>query len=151
VAEAVRLKPAQIRCDKKKCTNCMSGEAVCSERRWGMSAPSRARPRINVDVLSGEYAAEYCLKCGNDQCAPAHPEEAIEFGNQLRGWPVDDVLCTGLGECIEPCPFDAIGLDQITGLAEERDPCMGKIWCVEICPPVALLVKGRDEEAGNGK
>ena len=151
MAEKVRVKPVRIHWDKKKCTNCLSCVVVCSERHTGMSAPSRARLRIHVDVLDGDYSAEYCRQCRNALCAAACPEEAIQFDDQLRAWLVDDDLCTGCGECVEPCPFDAIWLDPITGLAAKCDLCLGKTRCVEICPPEALSVKGRDEEAGDGK
>ena len=147
MAEKVRVKPVRIHWDKKKCTNCLSCVIVCSERHFGMSAPSRARIRVNVDVLSGEYDAQYCRQCRNAPCAEACPEEAIQFDDELRAWLVDDELCTGCGDCVEACPFDACWLDPVTGLSIKCDLCEGKTRCVEICPPNALSVKGREEAA----
>ena len=149
MSETVRVKPVRIHWDKGTCTNCMSCVVVCSERQTGMSAPSRARIRIPVDVLSGDYSAQYCRQCGNAPCATACPEEAIRFDRQLRAWLVDEELCTGCGECVEPCPFDAIWLGPVTGLAIKCDLCRGATWCVEACPTSSLTVRGRAEEVGD--
>ena len=144
--EVTRIKPIRLHWDKNRCTDCMSCTVVCSERHLGMSAPSRSRIRIHVDVLGGGHRAEYCRQCRNALCAADCPDEAIGFDDQLRAWLVDDDLCTGCGLCVEACPFDAIWLDPDTGLAVKCDLCLGATRCVEIYPPNALVLKGQTDE-----
>ena len=146
MSKSARVKPAAIHWDKKKCTDCLSCVVVCAERHTGMSAPSRSRIRMLVDLLGGDHTAEYCRQCKKAPCVDACPEEAIQFDEQLRAWLVDEGLCTGCGLCIEACPFDAIWLDQSTGLATKCDLCLGAVRCVEICPANALVVLGVTEE-----
>ncbi len=142
MSETVHAKPVRIHWDKNKCTTCMSCVVVCAERHTGMSALSRSRIQIRVDLPGGDYTAEYCRQCKNAPCAAACPEEAIQFDERLRTWLVDEDVCTGCGQCIEACPFNAIQLDPTTGLAAKCDLCLGATRCVEICPANALVVKG---------
>ena len=142
-------RPVRIRWDADACTACMSCVVVCSERHIGMSAPSRARIRVIFDALDGDRAAEYCRQCANAPCAQACPENAIQYNCEIRAWLVDDRLCTGCGDCVEGCPFDAIRVDSITGKAIKCDLCKGATRCVEICPANALSVRGVDREDGD--
>jgi carbon-monoxide dehydrogenase iron sulfur subunit len=142
MSEPNRVKPRRIQWGKDPCTHCMSCVVTCSERHTGMSAPSRARLRIIVDLLGDEYAAQYCRQCAKAPCAVACPERAIEFDQQLRAWMVDIDLCNCCGQCMEVCPFDAIWLDREHGWAIKCDLCQGSTRCVEICPSGALEVIG---------
>ena len=148
--KTTKKKPVRIHWDRAACTTCMSCVVVCSERHTGTSAPSRARLRIHVDVLGADYDASYCRQCGNAPCAAVCPVEAITFDEELRAWLLDEDLCTGCGECVEACPFDAIWLDPISGLAFKCDLCSGAARCVEVCPSNALTLKGLGKESVDG-
>jgi Fe-S-cluster-containing hydrogenase component 2 len=63
---------------------------------------------------------------------------------------VDEGHCTGCGECVEACPFDAIWLDPISRLAVKCDLCRGAARCVEICPAGALSLVGYEREGNDG-
>ena len=139
--EIMSVRPLRIDWDKAKCTNCMSCAVVCSERHTGMSVPSRSHIRILVNLLGGDYAAEYCRQCQAAPCAVACPTEAIQFDEQVRAWRVDDSLCVACGACVEACEYGAIRLDPVTGLASKCDLCLGAYRCVEICPTAALSVR----------
>ena len=141
MSEPVSVKPVRIHWEKEKCTTCMSCMVVCAERHTGMSAPSRSRIRILVDLMGTDYTAEYCRQCKKAPCVAACPEEAIRFDERLRAWLVDESLCTGCGQCIEACPFNAMHLNPTTGMATKCDLCLGATRCVEICPADALTVK----------
>ena len=150
MAQAVKVNPVRIRWDKKACTGCLSCVVVCSERHFGMSAPSRARIQVLVDPLGGELDARWCRQCKNAECAEACPENAIEYDEELRAWLVDDELCIGCGLCVEACPFEAIRLDPFTDIAIKCDLCKGATRCVEICPANAISVRGREENPDAG-
>jgi Fe-S-cluster-containing hydrogenase component 2 len=114
---------------------------VCSERHTGMSAPSRSHIHILVDLLRGDYAADYCRQCQPAPCAAACPTEAIRLDGQARAWLVDESLCVACGACVEACAYRAIRLDAVSGLAAKCDLCLGASRCVEICPTAALSVR----------
>ena len=145
------VKPVRIHWVKAKCTNCLSCVVVCSERNTGMSAPSRARIRIHVELLGSDYSADYCRQCANAPCAAVCPEEAIQFDDTLRAWIVDIDQCTGCAECVQACPFEAMWLDSVVGKAIKCDLCGGTMRCVEICPSDALVVRGQPREVRDGK
>lgn len=143
MSETNKVRPVSIGWDRGRCTGCLSCVVVCSERRTGTSAPSRARIRVLVDPLGGELDARYCRQCKNALCAEACPEDAIGYDRDLRAWQVEGKLCIGCGMCVEACPFEAIWLDTASGTAIKCDLCMGDTWCVEVCPTQALSVRGR--------
>lgn len=131
---------------------CLSCMVVCSERHTGMSAPSRARIRLLVDLLGGtDDVMQYCRQCRKAPCAAACPVGAIQFDQQTRAWLVDEPLCDGCGQCIEACPFEAIWLDPVTERAIKCDLCGGAAWCVVACPAGALTVREREKGEDDGK
>jgi anaerobic carbon-monoxide dehydrogenase iron sulfur subunit len=148
---ANQVEPLGLHWDDDACTGCLSCTIVCSERHTGQSAPSRARVRISVDLLTAEHTAAYCRQCRKAACAQACPVEAIQFDPQVRAWLVDEARCTGCGACVEACPFQAIWCDPLTELAIKCDLCQGATRCVEICPSNALSLRGRTEEASDGR
>lgn len=53
--------------------------------------------------------------------------------------------CLGLGECVAACKFDAIYMDEITGLPVVKDNCIACGACVTSCPRniIELRNKGK--------
>ncbi|MCL6429268.1 MAG: 4Fe-4S dicluster domain-containing protein [Anaerolineae bacterium] len=143
------MRPRRLRLDDGTCIGCMSCVVVCAERHNLRSSLSRSRIRVEVDTLSARHMSRYCRQCVHAPCATACPVQAIEFDEQLGVWMVDAGRCTGCGACVEACPFGAVWLDPVDGVALKCDLCLGRAWCVEVCPPRALSVVGRDEEAEN--
>ena len=104
--------PIHIEWDKVQCSNCLSCVIVCAERHTGTSAPSRARIRIQVDLLLGnDVTAQYCRQCEDAPCAEACPEEAITFDGSVRAWLVDEEKCLACAACVDACPYEAIVVD----------------------------------------
>ena len=133
--------PVHIDWDQTKCSNCMSCVVVCAERHTGMSAPTRARIRIFVDLLTNnEVTAQFCRQCADAACAEACPEAAIAFDEATRAWLVDEEKCIACAACVEACPYFAIQLDPVTDVATKCDLCGGLVRCVEICAPKALVL-----------
>jgi heterodisulfide reductase subunit A-like polyferredoxin len=57
---------------------------------------------------------------------------------------VDPDLCTGCGQCVELCPFDAIELDAANEKAMVRlEQCYGCGVCRAACPAEALALEPR--------
>ena len=57
--------------------------------------------------------------------------------------------CTGCQECMEPCPFDAIGFDQDGNRAViDFDRCMGCGVCEGVCPVQAITLKAAPSKGG---
>ena len=135
------VQPIRIHWDRNLCTGCTLCVVVCSERHTGQSAPSRARIRVLIDPLGSDIGAKYCRQCKNAPCSEVCPNEAIRYDSEVRAWLVSDELCTGCGDCLEACPFEAIWLDVATGEAIKCDLCMGATRCVEVCPADALSVR----------
>ena len=131
---------AQLCWDQVLCSSCMSCVVVCAERHTGTSAPSRSHIRITLGTFDGQVSAEYCRQCVGAACAAACPVEAISFDDELHFWRVDVALCISCGDCVDACPFQAIRLDGVTGVAAKCDLCLGTVRCVEICPTQALIL-----------
>ena len=116
-----------------------------------MSALSRALLKMLFDALGGDRTAEHCRQRGTAPCAAACPEEAIRCDAEVRAWLVDEESCTGSGERVEPCPFDAMRMDNVTGKALKCDSRLGAMRCVEIRPVSAISVRGRKAEVSDGE
>ena len=140
---AMAVRPAHVQWDKALCSNCLSCVIVCAERHTGTSAPSRARIRIQVDLLLGnDVTAQYCRQCEDAPCAEACPEEAITLDGSVRAWLVDEEKCLACAACVDACPYEAIVVDPVNDTAAKCDLCGGAVRCVEICPPKALVLVG---------
>lgn len=75
--------------------------------------PPSGLPLATIAAHCLAETGAYCRTCG-DAC----PEAAIRFLLQPRGRAradVDDARCTGCGDCLPPCPVDAIQLTPRDG------------------------------------
>jgi len=59
---------------------------------------------------------------------------------------LDRELCNLCGACVDPCPFDALSMDDST-VERSWELCMGCGVCVEKCPTQAMTLV-RDEKKG---
>lgn len=55
--------------------------------------------------------------------------------------------CLGLGDCVVSCDFDAIHMDEVTGLPVVNDKCVACGACVKACPRhiIELRPKGKKD------
>ena len=56
---------------------------------------------------------------------------------------INQELCIGCGNCIEPCPVDAITVDDIAKV--NRDLCLGCGICAGVCPEEAIKLHLRED------
>ncbi len=95
-----------------------------------------------------------CTAC--DLCYPACPQQihisevigalrqlALEAGytSPLETVTVDPILCSGCGNCVEVCPYDALHLTSWGSMrisTVDHNRCMGCGNCVAACPNKAI-------------
>lgn len=87
---------------------CVSLEATRLSRKI------KGAEHISMNAASGYrvvHDAAVCKRCG--ECARICPFEAIEVGDETRGYRED--LCMGCGLCVEKCPQGALSLTLSEG------------------------------------
>jgi tetrathionate reductase subunit B len=135
--------------DLNKCTGCESCVIACKARN--RTAPGLFLTKV-IEVESPPsypftlyFKSTQCNQCENPPCVSACPEKAtykLENGIVVTDWS----RCTGLGNCVQACPYGARLLDPRFGnKADKCDFCLDRIErglppaCVEHCPPGARL------------
>lgn len=150
--------------DLDRCVGCHSCVVACKEEKGTPVGLSLMRveqvgPEGEFPQLSMYYLPIVCQQCERPVCASACPRGAITFG--AHGVvSVDADRCTGCGDCVEACPYQAIFLDSVAGVARTCDLCASLLdtgrqpACVAACCAKALRVVEEDESrptrAGTG-
>jgi carbon-monoxide dehydrogenase iron sulfur subunit len=107
----------------------------------GLYGKRRARISLLRDFLKGEYTIFVCRQCTKAPCIPACPVDARVRDEKTGAVLTDFETCTGCGECVDACPFDAVWLHPVTQKAISCDLCGGDPQCVIDCPADALIYK----------
>lgn len=98
-------------------------------------------PQIAVIRCSGSKvnAPQKTNYDGPATCAFAHNLSSGESGCPYG--------CLGCGDCVAACNFDAIYMDEVTGLPVVKDNCVACGACVEACPRniIELRNKGKKD------
>ncbi len=106
----------------------------------GLEAASVA-PQIAVVRCNGtkENAVKKVAYDGATTCQFAHALFSGESGCPHS--------CLGLGDCVFACEFDAIEIDEVTGLPVVNDNCVACGACVTACPRsvIELRPKGKKD------
>ncbi len=103
-----------------------------------MDMPSGKYPELSM-----HYRPEVCNHCQNPLCLPACPTDAISKTDEGIIL-VDYETCTGCGECVDACPYDAPKLDNTKGVAMMCTLCAHRLekglepFCVKCCPTNAI-------------
>ena len=90
-------------------------------------------------------AAVACQGYG-DHCAPKAEYQGIQdcVAASLvdNGTKACSYACLGLGTCVRACPFDAIHIDPVKGIAVvDKEKCQGCKKCVAACPQHVLSMQ----------
>jgi carbon-monoxide dehydrogenase iron sulfur subunit len=129
--------------DNKVCTGCHVCVLVCSYVHTGEFNMKRSAISVSTEgMLPGKVSV--CQQCQKAPCIDVCPENAIKkYENVIL---LDREKCSGCGECIKACPFDAIFIDVMDRLARKCDLCGGATRCVEYCAKGAISLKGASNE-----
>jgi len=127
---------------KNKCVGCEICTMICNYTQVQTTGLEEGNIKIlrNYPKLTDPlFKAYVCLHCNNAKCIEACvPGALYKEGTQVE---LDRDLCTGCGDCVSACPFDAIWISPLDGKAHKCDLCKGNPKCVEWCPHDALEMK----------
>ncbi len=90
------------------------------------------------------FLPRLCNHCGNAPCIEECKEKAL-YRNQDGVVVLNSSNCIGCRMCIEKCPYNAIGVNSVTGQMEKCDFCYERITkgfppvCVQSCMGGALM------------
>jgi len=115
------------------CTGCKSCMLICSFAHTDAFRYDDARLRVAKDESRGQSSPLVCRNCEDSPCILACPVEAIRREPQNQWVLLDEGACTGCGDCVEACPFQAIHLHADHGMAIKCDFCGGDPQCVKVC------------------
>ena len=108
---------------------------VCSLQQTGEFNLKRSSIRVATEALM-PAKIYVCQQCKEAPCVDACAEHALsKFVECVE---LDRSKCSGCGDCVDACPFDAIHIDVADGLARKCDLCGGVPVCVEHCQKRAL-------------
>ncbi len=130
--------------DTGDCVGCSACEVACKQEhnlpvgpRWIRVYPDSS-PGIDGKPQF-RYIVTHCMHCSHPLCKDACPVEAItkrEDGIVL----IDEELCIGCKDCIEPCPLGVMQFDEQKGVVQKCDLCVDRLdrglqpACVAVCP-----------------
>lgn len=139
--------------DMASCTGCGACSIACKDRAGLPDELDMLRVEAHEKGVYPApklyYRVIHCFHCDQPVCAEVCPVEAIsKEENGLTAINAEE--CTGCGECVEACPFDAI-IMLPEGVAAKCDGCADEIargWdptCVRACPMRALRYGAVDD------
>lgn len=145
--------------DTARCTGCHTCSIACKDRAGLPDELDWLRVEEHETGICPETTLSFrvirCFHCEAPPCVEICPSQAI--ARDERGFVVlDREKCTGCGECIDACPFEAIVL-QPDGVASKCDGCVDEMaegrepTCVRACPMRALSCTLREKAQVEGR
>ncbi len=99
-------------------------------------------------VSNNQNNVYYICNCCTCSCGVLRGMVDLGIANVVARSPfinrVDEDLCTGCGECLDACQFNALSVDGVAQVQEMR--CAGCGVCVQFCQPGALHLERRAGE-----
>lgn len=144
--------------DLERCTGCRSCEVACkTEHRLGSDMFRNRIQFLELDGLDGrprlDLVFAVCQQCERPACVRACASTPKAISKHLLDGvvEVDWKLCTGCGECVKACPYNAISIDFRSQKAEKCNLCPERREagfqpaCVSVCPTRALACGPADQ------
>lgn len=117
--------------DLQRCVGCDACTVACKQEHdlpigltW--NPVLTVGPVGSFPELSACYFPKQCMHCDNAPCIEACPTGAMvksEDGLVL----INNSDCNGCSLCVDACPYDAVSVSSITGLAEKCTFCSHRI------------------------
>jgi Fe-S-cluster-containing hydrogenase component 2 len=136
----------RIQIDAERCAGCRLCEMVCSFHHEARFSPSLSRVTVIKEDKHGLDYPVFCHQCDHCPSIAACPSGALA-NPELGVIHVDLDACTGCGDCVDACVFDAIKFHNSKPLI--CDLCGGEPVCVDRCPTKALTFMDSEEGFGN--
>lgn len=124
--------------NEELCTDCRICQLVCSARHAGFYSKRLARIRKMAGVIPDTTTTFVCRNCSDAPCVAACPAGALLQPGAEGLVTLAADLCTGCAICVDECPYEAVWLNEETGLAYKCDLCGGSPACLERCPTEAI-------------
>ena len=127
--------------NERICTGCRTCEFACAFQQKQSFHYDVSLIRIRKSrVEEGFFQVAVCRHCPAAPCIRECPVEAISKNPQSGLVAIDSSTCTGCGQCVAVCPWNAPVLTLNAGTANLCDLCNGNPLCVKFCQPGALTV-----------
>ena len=130
------------------CTGCQACGVACAQENGTDRATPRTLTAVHEVTVDGApriaLLPRLCQHCAEAPCIAACPVGASRRRQDGIVW-IDAAACTGCGDCVRACPYDARRLDPRSGTADACNFCAHRIdagllpACVEMCPGGALV------------
>jgi len=134
--------------DHARCIGCHACTVACksendvpvgSFRTWVKYTETGAFPQVKRS-----FAVLRCNQCSHAPCVTICPVKALGKGAQ-GVVEVDPAACIGCKSCMQACPYDALYINEGTGLAEKCHFCAHRVEvglapaCAVVCPTEAII------------
>ena len=156
--------------DSTRCTGCRTCEMACKDYK-DLSATIAFRKVYDYeggawsDAGDGTFTSDAfayhvslgCQHCAMPACMAKCPQGAIEKDTKTGLVHINQEKCTGVGACVETCPYNVPIVDKALGKGVKCDGCAERVAagekpvCVEACPARALDFGPADEMAKLGE
>lgn len=156
------MKQLSILVDLDRCIGCKTCIVACRNHH-GLVDHEKSMPgtmshylRVESELqgvypnLKEDYWVVPCQHCKKPPCIKACTSGAIGKDAQTGIVLIDKAKCTGLGACIEKCPYGVIQFDTAGKFAHKCDMCHDRVIhgeppvCVEVCLADALSFGERE-------
>jgi len=131
-----------------KCIGCYACQVTCKAEYNIPYGIFRCRVEThqsgNYPQIKKFFLPRLCNHCENPPCINACTEKAL-FKNDDGVVEIKQNNCTGCGQCVEACPYNAIDMNHYTGKLEKCDFCYQRVLkgllpvCVQSCMGKAIV------------
>jgi len=134
--------------DQSRCIGCHACTVACKSenqvplgdfRTWVKYTEEGEFPEVRRS-----FSVLRCNQCSEPPCVTICPVTALDkHANGIVE--VDPALCIGCKSCMHACPYDALYINQNTGLAEKCHFCAHRVArglapaCAVVCPTEAII------------